>query len=278
MSGNAGVHSSNSTLSATVNVPAGGTLSFDFKAWGEGTSYDKCIFLVDGTQKFSYGARDNDWETYSLSLSAGTHTLTWTYSKDSSVNPKGDFFAIDNVTIVENTKKGDVNGDGQVNISDVTALVDYLLNGATAPSSADYNQDGQVNIADVTELIDGLLNGDLNPANPHNSGRWLVMFDKNGNKNWYQLYQGADGTYTTTLSLYTSTYGTGYARLYFVDNSYSYGAPEANQILFEGDNFYNPLVLGQNCYKISTGYSYVLGIKFDSNNNKYVYSYKGPAL
>lgn len=278
MSGNAGVHSSNSTLTANVNVPAGGTLSFDFMAWGEGTSYDKCIFLVDGTQKFSYGNRDNDWETYSLSLSAGTHTLTWTYSKDSSVNPKGDFFAIDNVTILENIKRGDVNGDGQVNIADVTALIDYLLNGATIPNSADFNQNGQVNIADVTELIDGLLNGDLDPSNPQNSGRWLVLFDRYGSQNWYELHLGADGVYSTTVSLSTSMFGTGTTKLYFVENSYAYGAPEVDQILFPGDNLYNPLVLGHNCYRISTGYSYVLGIKFDSNNKKYVYSYKGPAL
>ena len=101
MSSNNSVHSSSSTLTATVSVPAGGaTLSFDFKAWGEGTSYDKCIFSIDGVQQFSYGARDNDWETYrSDELSEGTHTLTWTYTKDSSVNKKGDYFAVRNVKL-----------------------------------------------------------------------------------------------------------------------------------------------------------------------------------
>ena len=102
MSGNAGVASSSSTLTGTVVVPTGGaSLTFSLKAWGEGTStiYDKCILLVDGTQKFSYGARDNDWETYTVQLAAGTHTLTWTYSKDSSVNPRGDYFAVKNVKL-----------------------------------------------------------------------------------------------------------------------------------------------------------------------------------
>ena len=278
MSSNSGVNSSSSTLSTQVNVPAGGVLSFDFKAWGEGASYDRCIFSVDGTQKFSYGARDNEWETYSLSLSAGTHTLTWTYSKDSSVHPKGDFFAIDNVYIIDSCRKGDVNGDGQINIADVTALIDLLLGGGTPPNCGDCDQDGQVGIADVTTLIDGLLDGSMSTTEPHNSGRWLVLYDKNGDKKWFQLYQGADNTYTTTLSLSTSMFGNGTTKLYFVDNSYSYGAQEANRPLFEGDNFYNPLVLGKNYYTISTGYNYVLGIKFDSYNNRYVYSYRGPAL
>lgn len=57
---------------------------------------------------------------------------------------------------------GDVNGDGDINISDVTALIDYLL--SSNPSNiqlgnADINTDGSVNISDVTALIDYLLSG-----------------------------------------------------------------------------------------------------------------------
>lgn len=54
---------------------------------------------------------------------------------------------------------GDVNGDSDVNISDVTALIDILLSGATAPQAADCNGDSNVNISDVTTLIDYLLTG-----------------------------------------------------------------------------------------------------------------------
>lgn len=56
--------------------------------------------------------------------------------------------------------RGDVDGDGKVNISDVTALIDYLLTGNTAGVSlenADCDQNGKVNITDVTTLIDYLL-------------------------------------------------------------------------------------------------------------------------
>ena len=57
--------------------------------------------------------------------------------------------------------RGDVDGNGSVNISDVTALIDYLLssNAGTNASAADCNQDGSVNISDVTTLIDYLLSG-----------------------------------------------------------------------------------------------------------------------
>ena len=55
---------------------------------------------------------------------------------------------------------GDVNGDGAVNIADVTNLIDYLLGTSSSPiniSAADVHGDGVINIADVTALIDLLL-------------------------------------------------------------------------------------------------------------------------
>ena len=58
------------------------------------------------------------------------------------------------------TEPGDVNSDGEVNIADVTALIDYLLSGNDADidmNAADVNIDQDVNIADVTALIDMLL-------------------------------------------------------------------------------------------------------------------------
>ena len=60
------------------------------------------------------------------------------------------------------TLAGDVNADGSVNISDVTRLIDYLLNPESVSismSAADTNSDGNVSISDVTHLIDYLLSG-----------------------------------------------------------------------------------------------------------------------
>ena len=52
---------------------------------------------------------------------------------------------------------GDVNGDGNIAISDATSLIDMLLGGDELPAWADVNGDGNVTIADVTVLIDMLL-------------------------------------------------------------------------------------------------------------------------
>ena len=53
---------------------------------------------------------------------------------------------------------GDVNGDGEVNIADVNALIDLILAGRTT-DPADVNHDGEVNIADITAVIDLILKG-----------------------------------------------------------------------------------------------------------------------
>ena len=52
---------------------------------------------------------------------------------------------------------GDVNGDGEVNIADVNAIIDMILTGNTQPNG-DVNGDGEVNIADVNAVIDIILN------------------------------------------------------------------------------------------------------------------------
>ncbi len=61
----------------------------------------------------------------------------------------------------EPTVIGDIDGDGEVNISDVSAIIDILLRGGTddAISQADVNGDGEVNIGDVNDVIDIILRG-----------------------------------------------------------------------------------------------------------------------
>ncbi len=53
---------------------------------------------------------------------------------------------------------GDVNGDGKVNVSDVSALINMIM-GLTAmdQSAADVNGDGKVNVSDVSALINIIL-------------------------------------------------------------------------------------------------------------------------
>ena len=63
---------------------------------------------------------------------------------------------------------GDVNGDMVVTITDVTAIIDFLLRSFHVTiESYDVNRDGFVSIADVTSLVEILLANDESSINLH---------------------------------------------------------------------------------------------------------------
>ena len=62
----------------------------------------------------------------------------------------------DEVCHVNNGIVGDVNGDGEVNIADVNAVLECIISGKFV-NSADVNGDGEINIADVNRVIDVIL-------------------------------------------------------------------------------------------------------------------------
>ena len=54
---------------------------------------------------------------------------------------------------------GDINSDGDVNVNDVVALVNYILNfGASESIIHDINDDNNVNVIDVVQLVHIILN------------------------------------------------------------------------------------------------------------------------
>ena len=61
---------------------------------------------------------------------------------------------------------GDVNGDGQVNIGDVTALINAVLSGTgdIDVRAADVTGDGLITVADVTMLINMVLSGNTSKS------------------------------------------------------------------------------------------------------------------
>ena len=55
---------------------------------------------------------------------------------------------------------GDANNDGQVNVTDITCIVNYLLeidSTGFVMSQADMNQDQRITITDAVELIYAIL-------------------------------------------------------------------------------------------------------------------------
>ena len=99
-SGNAGVESSTSTVTTTVELAEGEALYFDWSTSSE-ANYDKLIFSVDGTAVRNISG-EVDWtQFYYVAPAAGTYTFTWSYTKDGSVDRNNDEGYLDNVYVGE---------------------------------------------------------------------------------------------------------------------------------------------------------------------------------
>ena len=100
-SGNSGISSSTSTITITMTYSVAGFIDFDAVCRGEGTStyYDHCDFYIDSERVLYAGGNltDAGWLHYKFPVDPGEHTFSWSYSKDSSINPNGDYFAVDNI-------------------------------------------------------------------------------------------------------------------------------------------------------------------------------------
>ena len=141
------------TISSMVTVPGywpygSGYLAYGFATWESG-DYDGIFSLtVDVDRGFQGG---------NLSISG---TLAGVDPWGGGVGNGVLFYR--NVVFIVTFERGDVNGDGEVNIGDVTALINFLLTD-TQPdtdgqfNAADVDGSGHLSIADVTDLINLLL-------------------------------------------------------------------------------------------------------------------------
>ncbi|MBQ4008540.1 MAG: Ig-like domain-containing protein [Muribaculaceae bacterium] len=85
-------------------------------------------------------------------LAVGTATITATTTDGSNLS------ASCAVTVKQQSLQGDVNGDGEVDVRDITALIDVIMNSITDNPRADVNQDGDIDVRDITALIDIIMN------------------------------------------------------------------------------------------------------------------------
>ena len=118
-----------------------------------GMTYQADMYDVGFNVLVYFGEEITEAGNYTLTIPEGAIVI---YSFDEDVHE-----LTFNYTIGVGFKIGDVDCDGEVNINDVTALIDILLTGSAASESADVDCDGEVNINDVTALIDMLLTGNF---------------------------------------------------------------------------------------------------------------------
>ena len=156
MSGNAGQDNSTSTVSVTVDMLAGDTLSFDYKVSSE-QNYDKFSFRVNNQQQFERSG-ELDWTNYVFTApSDGSYSFEWRYAKDYSMGSGSDCAWLDEVTLTtsggpEPGLIGDADGDGEVPVTDALLILRMamgIMDTVPCPDNADVDGDGSVTATDA---------------------------------------------------------------------------------------------------------------------------------
>jgi len=87
-------HSQSTWVQTTVSGP--GTLSYYWKASSE-SGYDYLRFYIDGVEQSGKISGEVNWTLKTYSISSGSHTLKWAYTKDGSISSGSDKGWLDKV-------------------------------------------------------------------------------------------------------------------------------------------------------------------------------------
>lgn len=127
---------------------------------------------------FMVGVLDN---TQVTNIYGFTKTGQLAFAETSSMNPFRSYIQAPSLTsrynkaffanmapVNPNSILGDANGDKNVSISDITMMVDYILDnpcGYFIYSNADVNKDESISVSDITSVVNIILNEDAKPSN-----------------------------------------------------------------------------------------------------------------
>ena len=144
------------------------TVTFD-----EGSSNDCVNMTVENDATITPGEVTNVMgiTTTSYNLSGLTASTNYTIYVQSVKGDKTSEWS--SVNFTTGIDLGDVNGDGFINVIDVTFLVNYILgnyNDGFIIGNADITGEGDIDVTDVTALVNLILSGDNNTPNAMNDG------------------------------------------------------------------------------------------------------------
>ena len=125
-----------------------------------GTVNNKYFFGLteDDLGLCTYGS-ENDCVVRSLKVDDNNKNLAfrdhWTVAANKA------FLVSEDHEVIKLFLKGDINMDGEVDVIDVTTLVDYILKNNPSPcdvDACDVNENEEIDVIDVTTLVDIILN------------------------------------------------------------------------------------------------------------------------
>jgi uncharacterized protein (DUF2147 family) len=140
---------------ATISIGSDGNAIVTFNAQG---SYNLLSYYIDPDDDGPGGGDITPPIVGAKLMSVGSTSVSECFTFGDAISTEKGYYSVQ--IYKKKEKVIDVNMDGQLNISDVTMLVDYILGKNPNPcnvSDCDVNGDGVINISDVTALVDKIL-------------------------------------------------------------------------------------------------------------------------
>ena len=140
---------------ATISIDSDGNAIVTFNAQG---SYNLLSYYIDPDDDGPGGGDITPPIVGAKLMSVGSTSVSECFTFGDAISTEKGYYSVQ--IYKKKEKVIDVNMDGQLNISDVTMLVDYILGknpNQCNVSDCDVNGDGVINISDVTALVDKIL-------------------------------------------------------------------------------------------------------------------------
>lgn len=140
---------------ASIAIGADGNAMVTFNTQG---SYNLLSYYMDPDDDGPGGGDITPPIVGAKVMSVGSTSVSECFTFGDAISTEKGYYSVQ--IYKKKEKVIDVNMDGQLNISDVTMLVDYILGKNPNPcnvSDCDVNGDGVINISDVTALVDKIL-------------------------------------------------------------------------------------------------------------------------
>ena len=183
-----------SEMNITFTVTAADSVSFWYKVSSE-SNYDKFHCILDGSEKM-VASGEVAWTRFALPISAGTHLLTFTYTKDVSQDAGSDCAWIDDVALPHGSQTS-------------------VAGGGTADPGTFHNLTATFDAA-AADTLWTFVGSDLTntwkigTAAANGTGRGLYISNDNGTTNAYTITSPASVFVYTTLWLDTGSYSSSF--------------------------------------------------------------------
>lgn len=149
-----------------INMSTERTTARKFDSFMSGDYGSGIRVLAFSTKNYTLTGNDGEIATIKLNVSPDMKNGDYPIILKNEVlsDPNGKAYKVDYVKstlTISSYTLGDVNGDGEINVADITTLAGNIMGTTPAQfvqAAADMNQDGEINVADITSIASYIMN------------------------------------------------------------------------------------------------------------------------